>query len=338
MRKSNEENTRIKRNYAQYLKAARRLDQSTVDKALDAILEFEIHTDFKSFKKFHIEQAVSFMEKLQMKTNKRTGKPLSKATIASISNGAKKFVHWLAGQQGYKSRISYSDAEYFNLNLKDSRIAQHRREIPYPSLEQCMHAFNQMPNESDIEKRNKALFAFLMIATARDGAISSFKLKHIDLVEGSVNQDAREVKTKFSKSFKTYFMPVHDAYTNCFYDWVKHLRETLMFGPEDPIFPKPKMVVGNKGGFQVQGLSRDMYKSANALRLIIGQAFENSGVLKYPPHAFRKTITKWAQGVYTSPEAIKAFSQNLGHESVITTIDSYCPVSNDEQRRLIKKE
>lgn len=337
MRKSIEENERIKRSYAQYLSAAKRLDTKTVDKAMDAVLQFEFHTKFKSFKKFHIEQAISFMASLQAAKNKRTGKPLSKATIASTANAVKKFIHWLAGQQGYKSRISYSDAEYFNLNLKDSRVASRRREIPYPSLEQCQHAFKQMPDISDIEKRNKALFAFLMIAAARDGAIASLKLKHIDLVEGSVDQDARDVNTKFSKSFKTYFMPVQEDYTRCFYEWVKHLRETLLFGPESPLFPKPQLVVGNQGGFQVNGLSREMYKSANALRLIVGQAFEDAGLQKYPPHSFRKTITKWGQNVYSSPEALKAFSQNLGHESVVTTIDSYCPVSSDEQKRLIKQ-
>jgi len=36
----------------------------------------------------------------------------------------------------------------------------------------------------------------------------SFKIKYVDLTKGSVFQDAREVKTKFSKTFTTYFFPV----------------------------------------------------------------------------------------------------------------------------------
>jgi hypothetical protein len=40
-----------------------------------------------------------------------------------------------------QSRISYSDAEYFNLNAKDARVAHAERAAPYPSLEQCRHAF-----------------------------------------------------------------------------------------------------------------------------------------------------------------------------------------------------
>ncbi len=34
------------------------------------------------------------------------------------------------------------------------------------------------------------------------------KLKHVDLILGCINQDAREVKTKFSKTFTTFFFPV----------------------------------------------------------------------------------------------------------------------------------
>ena len=338
MRKCNEENERIKRRYAQYLRSAMRRDHTTVDKAVDAILKFEVSTKFKPFKLFHIEQAVAFVEGLETEISKRTGKPLSKATIKSTLAAVKKFFFWLAGQQGYKSRIAHSDADFFNLNLKDSRIADHRRDIPFPSLDQVKHLFQSMPDGSDIARRNKAFVAFLMITALRDGAIASLKLKHIDLIDGSVHQDAREVRTKASKTFTVWFMPVDQVYTDYFEAYVTYLREELLFGPEDPLFPKPKMGLGNSGGFQVQGLSRDMYSSANALRVILGQAFEAAGVRKYPPHTFRKTVTKWGQGYYTAPEAFKAFSQNLGHESVSTTIDSYCPVSQEEQRRLIKKK
>lgn len=35
-------------------------------------------------------------------------------------------------------------------------------------------------------------------------------------------------------------------------------------------------------------------------------------------------------------DAQKAWSQNLGHENMATTISSYLPVSEEEQGRLIK--
>lgn len=50
------------------------------------------------------------------------------------------------------------------------------------------------------------------------------KLKHLDLVAGSVYQDARDVKAKFSKTFTTFFFPVGDSVLQIVADWVNHLR------------------------------------------------------------------------------------------------------------------
>ena len=65
-----------------------------------------------------------------------------------------------------------------------------------------------MPVGNEIERRNRALVAFTLLTGARDSAIASLKLKHVDLITGCVNQDAREVKTKFSKTCSTFFFPV----------------------------------------------------------------------------------------------------------------------------------
>ena len=69
-----------------------------------------------------------------------------------------------------------------------------------------------MPADTDIERRNRALIAFTLLTGGRDSAIASMKLKHIDLVDGRIIQDAREVRTKFSKTFTTYFFPVVESY------------------------------------------------------------------------------------------------------------------------------
>lgn len=335
-RKINEENERIKRRYGVYLRDAKRCDMVTVDRALDAVLKFEASTGFKTFKRFHIEQASAFKTRLNGQVHSRTGKPLSKATISGVLRANKAFFVWLAGQQGYKSRISYSDAEYFNQNAKDARVAHAQRETPYPTLAQCRHAFDQMPVGSDIEKRNKALFAFLMITGARDGAISSLRLKRIDLVEGCVHQDARDVRTKFSKTFSTYFLPVDPVYRTCFEAWVAYLRNDLLFGHEDALFSPPQM--GRvEGAFAVTGLNRVPYANASAIRNAIKEAFVHAGLTPFAPHSFRKTLVRWADGHYPTREAFKAFSQNIGHESLVTTVTSYLPVSQERQAELIRK-
>ena len=69
----------------------------------------------------------------------------------------KAFFQWLAMQPGYKSRLSYTDMEYFNLSEKEVRIATAKRQTPVPTIEQIKHVIASMPNSSLIEQRNRAL-------------------------------------------------------------------------------------------------------------------------------------------------------------------------------------
>ena len=120
MAKHNPENERIKRRYFEYLKEAQRHSEASIDASAQALNRFEIQTDHKSFKAFHQQQAIAFKRKLAEQNSIRSGEKLSKSTVNSILANLKKFFHWLAGQPGYKSRISYSDSDYFNLSEKET--------------------------------------------------------------------------------------------------------------------------------------------------------------------------------------------------------------------------
>lgn len=306
-RKFTEENERIKRQYLHYMREAKQCDTTTVDKAAEAILRFERSTGFKAFKLFHIEQAVTFKRQLDAEKSARTGQPLAKATISGTLRAVKAFVQWLAGQPGYKSRITYADAEYFNMSAKDTRIAHAERDTPFPTVEQCRHAFGLMPSATPIERRNKALFAFLMLTGARDGAIASLRLKHVDLVQCCVYQDARDVRTKFAKTFTTWFFPVDAAYLQVFRDWVAFLRQDQLFGHADALFPKPLMGLHN-GGFACLGLSREIYGNAGKIREVTKSAFTSAGLPAFGPHSFRKTLGILANDHCRTPEQFKAWS------------------------------
>jgi integrase len=335
MRKLNEENERIKRRYLQYLKVAKRKDLSTVQKAAEGILRFEASTKYTNFKRFRIEQAIKFQDRLNSEISKKTGKPLSKSTIRTILSANKSFLFWLADQSGYRSRIRHSDADYFNMDAKGARVASTARDTPYPSMQMARHAFQYMPEIAEIDRRNKALFAFLMLTGARDGAVASLRIKHINLIDGYVYQDARDVRTKNSKTITTYFLPVDAEYLAVFKAWMSHLSEVALFGPDDPLFP-PAKVKPVEGEFKVVGLKREVYKDANAIRVVIKEAFVRADLPPFTPHAFRKTLVKWADTAYPTREGFKAFSQNIGHTSVMTTVSAYCPVSVEQQGKLIR--
>ena len=172
MAKHNSANARIKREYFQYLKEAMRRDEASIDAVAKALSRFEESNRHKDFGRFHREQAVAFKHKLDEQTSVRTGKPLSRATAHSTLSAVKAFFFWLAGQPGYKSKITYDDANYFNLSDKDVRIANATRQRPVPSLDQIKHVLATMPAVSDIELRNRSLIAFTILTGARDGAIA----------------------------------------------------------------------------------------------------------------------------------------------------------------------
>lgn len=337
MKKHNANNERIKRNYFTFLKEAKRQNVSSVDAVAMAISRFESYTKLKDFKAFHFQQAVGFKSHLANQTNQQTGKPLSKATLNSTFGQLKAFFQWLAMQPGYKSCISYTDTEYFNLSEKEVRIATARRQSPVPTLEQINHVINTMPNNSAIERRNRSLIAFTLLTGARDSAIATMKLKHLDVVGGSVFQDAREVDTKFSKTFTTYFFPVGDHIQQIVYDWVRYLKEKLLFGNDDPLFPKTNVVNGDDRVFKAEGLMREHWSTASPIRTIFKDSFAAAGLPYFNPHSFRNTLASLGEKICQSPEEFKAWSQNLGHEGVLTTFYSYGEVQEHRQGEIFRQ-
>jgi site-specific recombinase XerD len=181
MTNHNADNERIKRKYFAYLKEAKRHSEPTVDASAKALNRFEVHTKYRDFKAFHVEQAMAFKKHLAEQRGQQSGEKLSKATLHATLTQLKRFFQWLAWQPGYKSRFQYCDAEYFNLSDKDTRIATAHREQPVPTLQQIKHVIAGMPANTDIERRNRALIAFTLLTGARDSAIASMKLKHVDL-------------------------------------------------------------------------------------------------------------------------------------------------------------
>ncbi|HNP51914.1 MAG TPA: hypothetical protein PKJ85_08975 [Nitrosomonas nitrosa] len=163
MHKHHPDNERIKHKYFSFLKEAMRQSEQTIDGVAKAIARFEDYNKYLDFKLFHHQQAIAFKKHLSEQINKQTGKKLSKATLHSTMTCLKKFFDWLAREPGYKSRIRYSDAEYFNISSKDVRIATARRQKSVPTIEQIKHAIQLMPNHTDIEQRNKALIAFSLL-------------------------------------------------------------------------------------------------------------------------------------------------------------------------------
>jgi integrase/recombinase XerD len=196
-----------------------------------------------------------------------------------------------------------------------------------------------MPTSTSFERRDRALFAFMVLTGARIDAVASLKIGRVDLIEGCVFQDGAEVRTKFSKTLTTttWFLPVGQSYEDCLADWIRELTMEHLFGPSDPLFLKPKMLISQTDGFRMAGLSRDHYKTNDCLRRAIKQTFAAAGLPPFTPHRFRNTLVAMSNEYVTTAEELKAVSMNLGHSSVQMTVDVYGQISPQRQGEIIKQ-
>ena len=336
MTKHNAANERIKRDYFAYLKEAKGRDEATIDGVAKSFARFEESTKARDFKLFHKAQAVAFKAGLAKATNVRTGKPISKATMLSTLRDLSAFFFWLAHLPGFKSHIAYGDADYFNLSDKDVAVARARREKRVPTQAQIHHVLSAMPADTVLERRDRALIAFAALTGARVGALASFRLGHVDLAGGLVEHDARTVRSKFAKTFPTWFMPIGGDALAMLTAWIGELERDHLWGRDDPLFPATQMGLDANGAFTPAGILRTGWRTTQPINAIFRRAFERAGLPYSNPHSFRDMLVRHAMMLGLSAEAMKAWSQNLGHADVLTTFTSYGQVPAHRQGELIR--
>ncbi len=337
MPKHTQNNTRIKRQYLVWLADAKGFSEASIDKAASAISSYEAFLDGKDFRTLHAERARSFKRKLSKQTNAKTGAPLSASTVGSTLREIKAFFHWLADQPGYKSKISHSDADYFSPDRRTEAARRSNLWKPHPSPEQVRRLLGLMPSETVLNRRDRAFVAFLFLTGSREGAAISLRLSHVDLPNKCVHFDGKEVNTKFAKSFTTSFFPIGEDVEQIVRDWVSELRNDHLFSDADPLFPKTKVGTGKSRKFEAVGIARKPWASPSSAANVFKKAFKDAGLPPFSPHRVRDTIAELAKDFCRSPEDYKAWSQNMGHEDVLTTLRSYGSVAPGRQMEVMAK-
>ena len=337
MPKHTSDNLRIKRKHLVWLKDAKGLSQSSIDKAAASIAIYDRWLKGKDYRAFHSERARAFKRHLAGLRNERTGAPLSAATINGVLRDVMKFFDWMADQPGYKSRISRADIAYLTPDRKSEQARRSTLWKPHPSPEQVIHLLSAMPVETVIQRRDRALIAFLFLTGSREGAAITVRLRHVDLTNKCVQFDGRSVETKFGKSFTTSFFPFGDSIEQILRDWIRELRQDYLFSDTDPLFPKTRVDVGPSRRFEAVGIAREPWAGPSSAARIFKQAFVNAGLPTFSPHRVRDTIAELAKHHCRTPEDYKAWSQNMGHDDVMTTFNSYGSVSPGRQVELMTR-
>ena len=117
---------------------------------------------------------------------------------------------------------------------------------------------------------------------------------------------------------------------------MSYLRQVKLSGNDDPLFPATQVAVGEECRFQVVGLDRKHWSNATPIRTIFREAFAAAGLQYFNPHSLRNTLVQLGETLCRTPEDFKAWSQNLGHEGVLTTFCSYGAVGTSAKVRSFK--
>jgi integrase len=333
--KTSPRNDRVKRDYLVWLKEAKQRSAATVEQVRHAIDRLESYTAFKDFGTFNKDQALGFKRALLATIAQRSGKPVSIATVHHTLQAIKDFLAWLHGQTEYRRRIAPAHIAYLNLTTGEERQAHATTPKQYSSLEEYRTALFAMPASTEIERRDQAIMALMLLTCMRDLAVVGLKLRHLSIERNHVFQDPRDIKTKFRKPIETFFYPVGDDVVAIVREWVRFLTAETMFGPDDPLFPKTTVGPDAHQNFSAQGLGREHWANATAIRKIFRSSFARVGLPYVVPHSIRDTLTQLAYKLKLGAEEFKAWSQNMGHDKPLTTLNSYGHVSIERQAEII---
>lgn len=316
-------NEKIKRKYLRRLREAEGLAESTVlcvEKAMCLYEDFARHEDYAQFNQ---NKAVGLKKWLLKRTHK--GKVVSITTVHHYLRQLKRFFTWLSDQPGYKSRINTDSVSYLSLDKKKVREATARRLVDFPTLDYVEKLVDSIQIETEIDHRDQALIAFLLLSGMRDKAVATLPLGCFDREALKVDQDpAKGVHTKFGKALVSVLFPLSDKLVGYVVGWAEYLERIKHFAPTDPLFPKSK-VEQERGGltFVATEVDRSFWKGTGSIRSILQRRSEKAGLAYFHPHTFRHAAVSLAMKQCQNAEEIKAVSQNFGHEHVGTTMMTY---------------
>ncbi len=327
-------NERLKKQYEDALLHDAYREQRTADAVWKAINLFEQFTGKSDFTTFSMEQAKAFKRWLVKQENGK-GELLSLSTVRSTLKILRDFFSWLALHPQYIRKVDGRAAGYLRLSNNADRAGRSSKSLPVPTVEEVHKVLLAMPHGTEIQRRDRAIIAFMALTGVRDAALISLKMKDVDVAKKEVWQDPKHVKTKNRKAISTTFLPFDPLWQKIVLDWLDYAVSQLGFTPDEPIFPK-QAIVSNPVTlqFEVTGLSREHLANATPIRQLFHAAFTLAGLPYYNPHSFRKMLAIWALEHCTQLE-FKAISQNIGHEHAVTTYNHYGTLDDHKRRSVI---
>lgn len=324
--KFNPKNERAKYQYRQHLRRVNSRDEKTIIAALEHIRSFEAYLNFEGFEKYNAHIADKYIQSM-------FSAELSLSYISDNIRYLKDFLRWLERQHGYRSKIDYNQIDYLNISRNQRITAKAVEYQKAYKFEEIIKTIRQMPNETDKDKRDRAIISLQALCALRISELRTVKIKSLIQEDGVyfIYVCPKNMSVKFAKTRQATFMPLPADIVANVLEWRDYLL-SLGFKEADPLFPK----VDNhftETNLLEQTIKKEEIKSDTTIRNIFKLAFESADFEYIKPHNFRKTHARFAER--QSPAFLNAVRQSLGHSSIDTTLNSYGQQSHAEQRRNI---
>jgi integrase len=339
MTKINPQNEKIKRKYFDWLKEAEGLSVSSIYKVERSIALWDDFTDAADYRSFNIDITKDFKKWLFERKNQATNQPISLTTCHYYLISLNDFFKWLAGQQGYKSKVRLDEVAYLQLDKKQKKMALNPARKRQPTLEIIKRVVDAIEIKTEVDRRDRALICWTLLSGMRDQAIATFPLGCFNPEKRQAHQDPEKgVKTKFSKDILTTLIVFDSAFLEIILDWVNYLRTVKYFTDEQPMFPatKTEQEGADSCSFVGEKVEPIFWKTTNSIRAIFKKRFEAAGFDYFSPHSFRHLAINAALRLCSSPAEFKAVSQNFGHENIATTMFDYASLPDDEVENKVK--
>lgn len=326
-------NARVRLAYQRYLLEARGQSPKSIDAALAAINLFEQFSKGREFNRVHPDLVMAFKRFLLERVSEATRKPYGVSMVVHVLGHCRAFFRWLAEQKCFR-KIDRTVIEYFHATRRELALVRNTTPKRTPKVGEVVEMILSMPHDTREQRRDRAMVAFLLLTGLRASALASLQLKHVDLKRNAIFQDAKEVRTKFSKSILTFLLPIDPVVLDMAIGWVNELKD-LGLPDNAPLFP-PAAILGALETDVISSEGLRCWSNSTPVRRIIKAAFETAGLEYCTPHQFRKAISLHFMQLGLTVEQLWCLGINLGHTNPATTLVHYCRPADERREEVIR--
>ena len=335
---TNSSNLRRLYDYRVFLEGNQEWDVRTVDDYLRAIGRMSAFLDHKPFEQISIADVRKFKDELRRRRELGGSQRLSWSTLGHTLDRCGALFRWLQRRPGFEMDPDLPG--YFKLSRRERAAESSMVKGTSMTFDQALCLFQAMPASIPIELRNRAIIALLITTGIRVAALVTLRAKHVNTHTRWINQDPREVSTKFGKHIRTYCLDLGSGLLDAIQQWARW-RQAQGFGTDAPFFLPDRYMQPNGIGLGYRSAETEApecWKSDAPIQRIIKDAAQAAGIPAegISSHDFRKILHPYLskRGSMAIIEEV-ALQRNLGHTPTEAIRKHYASMLDGEREAIL---